>query len=255
MSLPDYYEILQVSPNAESEVIEAAYRRLAFKYHPDRNMDAKATVRMRDINLAYEILSQPDARKKYDEDTGFASNARQQPQQTALSPMQQGGAYLAQRKYELAVKAYNSAFQVEPSGPRYYHNRAVVYHNRAVAYLYLQQYDLAIKDLDVTIELEPLDPIALTNRGSAFLSMRAYERAITDFNMSLSLNPKYELATRKLSEAIRLKGISQPNKTAPIQNNAQVPREDPLPDIGNAALIVLIILGLLIVIIGIKLLT
>ncbi len=66
-SEPDYYEILQVHPGAEWEVIEAAYRRLARKYHPDVNKDAEAEERMRDLNAAYEVLSNPIFREVYDQ--------------------------------------------------------------------------------------------------------------------------------------------------------------------------------------------
>jgi len=63
---PDYYKILQVHPTAEPEVIEAAYRRLARKYHPDVNQDPAATERMRDLNEAYDLLSDPNERSEYD---------------------------------------------------------------------------------------------------------------------------------------------------------------------------------------------
>ena len=62
----DYYKVLQVDPSAEPEVITAAYRRLAFKYHPDTNKAPDAEGRMRRINEAYEILSNPVQRATYD---------------------------------------------------------------------------------------------------------------------------------------------------------------------------------------------
>jgi len=55
----DYYDILQVHPRAEKEVIDAAYRRLAAKYHPDVSQLSDATERMKQINTAYEVLSDP----------------------------------------------------------------------------------------------------------------------------------------------------------------------------------------------------
>ena len=64
--MKDYYDILQVSPSAEPEVIEAAYKRLARKYHPDVDRDPAATERMRDLNEAYEMLSDPAGRAEYD---------------------------------------------------------------------------------------------------------------------------------------------------------------------------------------------
>ena len=60
----DYYRILQVQPNAEPEVIQAAYRRLALKYHPD--VEDNNSALMQELNEAYEILSRPDKRAAYD---------------------------------------------------------------------------------------------------------------------------------------------------------------------------------------------
>jgi len=62
----DYYQILQVDPSAEPEVIKAAHGKLALKYHPDINKDSTATQRMKDINEAYEILSNTEKRTQYD---------------------------------------------------------------------------------------------------------------------------------------------------------------------------------------------
>ncbi len=66
MSHKDFYKILQVDPAAETEVIAAAYKRLAQKYHPDINPSPDATRRMQEINAAYEVLSHPDRRSLYD---------------------------------------------------------------------------------------------------------------------------------------------------------------------------------------------
>lgn len=74
----DPYEILQVSKNAEIEVIEAAYRRLARKYHPDTNPAPDANAKMQAINWAYEILSNPLKRRDYDR-TSAASQQSSSP--------------------------------------------------------------------------------------------------------------------------------------------------------------------------------
>ena len=58
----DYYKILQVDPSAEPEVIDAAYKRLALKYHPDTNQSPDSRLRMQDLNRAYEILRNPKKR-------------------------------------------------------------------------------------------------------------------------------------------------------------------------------------------------
>ena len=61
----DYYEILQVHPSAEPEVIEAAYRKLAQKYHPDVSNNPVAAERMKKINIAHDVLGDAEQRKKY----------------------------------------------------------------------------------------------------------------------------------------------------------------------------------------------
>jgi curved DNA-binding protein CbpA len=63
---PDYYKILQVHPEAEPEVIEAAWRKLAFIYHPDRYDGADREERMKSINAAHDVLKNPTERAKYD---------------------------------------------------------------------------------------------------------------------------------------------------------------------------------------------
>ena len=63
----DLYRVLQVDPSADPEVIEAAYRRLALKYHPDHNRgDSRAEEQMKRINAAFRILGKPDSRAEYD---------------------------------------------------------------------------------------------------------------------------------------------------------------------------------------------
>jgi hypothetical protein len=62
----NYYQILQVDPSAEPEVITAAYKRLSVKYHPDMNHSKDATRRMQEINEAYQVLKNPASRAHYD---------------------------------------------------------------------------------------------------------------------------------------------------------------------------------------------
>ena len=61
----DYYSILQINPLAEPEVVKAAYRKLAQKYYPDLNKEPTAPNRMKDLNEAFEIISDPDKRGRY----------------------------------------------------------------------------------------------------------------------------------------------------------------------------------------------
>jgi len=62
---PDYYEILQISPNAEPETVHRVYRLLAQRYHPD-NADTGNDAQFRKLTDAYQVLSDPEQRAKYD---------------------------------------------------------------------------------------------------------------------------------------------------------------------------------------------
>jgi len=63
------YELLQVSENADQEIIQAAYRRLMLRYHPDRNSEPNAADMTQRLNDAYAVLSDPIRRAQYDRKT------------------------------------------------------------------------------------------------------------------------------------------------------------------------------------------
>ncbi len=70
--MSDHYAVLQVSRDAEPEVIEKAYKALSMKYHPDRapaSERERANRRMRRINEAYAVLGDPGRRNRYDSST------------------------------------------------------------------------------------------------------------------------------------------------------------------------------------------
>ena len=66
MKYKDYYEILGVSRDADASAIKSAYRKLARKYHPDVNKTKEAEEKFKDINEAYEVLSDKNKRQRYD---------------------------------------------------------------------------------------------------------------------------------------------------------------------------------------------
>jgi DnaJ-class molecular chaperone len=80
----NYYQQLKVSPEASAQQIKEAYRHLAFEYHPDRNSDdPKAAEKMKAINEAYAVLSNPEKRRQYDTlYQRFGDDASQQFRQT-----------------------------------------------------------------------------------------------------------------------------------------------------------------------------
>jgi len=66
-NLPNYYEILQIQKNTSQAEIKNQYRHLAKKWHPDREKSPGAERKMMQINMAYEVLSNPKRRKMYDQ--------------------------------------------------------------------------------------------------------------------------------------------------------------------------------------------
>ena len=68
MEYKDYYKTLGVSKTASASDIKRAYRKLAREHHPDRHSgDKKAEDRIKEINEAYEVLGDPEKRRKYDQ--------------------------------------------------------------------------------------------------------------------------------------------------------------------------------------------
>lgn len=74
----DYYKVLGIEKNATADDIKRAYRKLAMKYHPDVNKEKDAEAMMKQVNVAYETLSDPKKREMYDR---FGTQATQQQYQ------------------------------------------------------------------------------------------------------------------------------------------------------------------------------
>ena len=70
----DYYNLLGITPGADTQEINHAYRKLAFLYHPDRNLnDPEANEKMKEINEAYSILFDAEKRRSHDLPLGYSA--------------------------------------------------------------------------------------------------------------------------------------------------------------------------------------
>jgi curved DNA-binding protein CbpA len=83
----DPYQVLQVMPGAEQEVISAAFRALALKYHPDHDSTARAAHRMRELNEAWGLVRDDAARARYDRSRRSLSTAAQAAVAPNTAPM------------------------------------------------------------------------------------------------------------------------------------------------------------------------
>jgi len=82
----NYYNIFEISPSATAEEIKAAYRKLALKYHPDRNQDKEfSDAKMKEINFIYSILSDPDKKKWYDSTISFDGTEQEEQESYSYS--------------------------------------------------------------------------------------------------------------------------------------------------------------------------
>ena len=99
---PDYYRIMQVDPEADHDVITAAYRVLARRLHPDRDITGVEEYRMSELNRAYAVLRDPAKRAAYDAER-------------ALTPVGPGTDDEAPRRGGLAER-WNAAKEAEAEG-------------------------------------------------------------------------------------------------------------------------------------------
>lgn len=100
--MKDYYKILQVAPDASPEVIQMAYKALAKKYHPDLNpgQEEAAQEKMKDVNEAYEILSDKDKRWQYDQIYYRQEKTEQKTSYSAPEPPKGAQTHSAQSRGE-----------------------------------------------------------------------------------------------------------------------------------------------------------
>src|SRR5690625_2384085 len=125
MSKRDYYEVLGVHKNASSDEIRKAYRRLAMKYHPDRNPDSKeAEDKFKEAKEAYEMLSDENKRAAYDR----FGHAGVDPNAAGHAGAGMGGADFAEAFGEIFGSAFGDVFGGgQRRGPQVYRGNDLKY--------------------------------------------------------------------------------------------------------------------------------
>jgi curved DNA-binding protein CbpA len=98
----DYYIILEVNTTASQEEIKAAFKTQALKWHPDRNIGIDTTLRMQEINEAYLILKDPEARERYNVEYQLYKQYQRQQQQKHSGHQQQ-----SEQKEKQKERTYN----------------------------------------------------------------------------------------------------------------------------------------------------
>ena len=73
---PNWYQVLQLDIAADPDIISTVYRRLALRYHPDRDPSQEAQMRMRELNQAYAVLKDPEQRARYDAELSIRRDRR-----------------------------------------------------------------------------------------------------------------------------------------------------------------------------------
>jgi curved DNA-binding protein len=110
----DYYEVLQVSPNADAELIQRVFRLLARRYHPDNQRTGNA-MRFRHLHEAYTILSDPEKRAQYD---AIHEGQRQQRWHLLASAARAENDFEAEKALRLTVlEVFYSRRRLEPRAP------------------------------------------------------------------------------------------------------------------------------------------
>ena len=158
----DYYEILGVTKSASIDELKRQYRKLALKFHPDRNQHEDTQEHFKEISEAYAVLSDSKKRQLYNS-YGHAGVNGQYSNQDIFQGVQRGGGFDS--------------------------NDAWGWRNKGSALYFLGKYDEAIKCYDESIKIDPNNPIVWNNKGLALYYLGKYEEAITSYEHAITIDP------------------------------------------------------------------
>jgi curved DNA-binding protein CbpA len=192
----DYYEVLGVTKSASIDELKRQYRKLALKFHPDRNQHADTQEHFKEISEAYAVLSDSRKRQLYDSYGHAGVNDRYSNQDIfqgvqrgegfdsndAWGWRNKGSALYFLGKYDDAIKCYDESIKIDPSNP-------IVWNNKGLALYYLEKYDDAILAYEHAITINPSDADAWNSKGNSLNSLKKYEEAILAYEHAITINP------------------------------------------------------------------
>ncbi len=193
----DYYLILKISPNATIEEIKASFRRLARQYHPDLNPDdPEAAECFKAISEAYDTLSDPLKRRRYDRDRSLTSNKYSssysspepiQKPQDAQYYYRRGIAQGKAKQYQKAIAEYTKAISLNP-------NFIDAYLKRAEMRYTLGDHQAVLDDCYWVIKINPSFAKAYYYQGRARYSLGYVQASIDSFSEAIRQDRDYAQA-------------------------------------------------------------
>ena len=193
----DYYDVLGVTKTSSHYEVKQQYRKLALKFHPDRNQSSEAGEHFKEISEAYAVISDPEKKQVYDQHGHAGVNGRYSGADIFRSAQgggggfdsndvwgwrNKGGALYSLGKYDEAIECYDKAIKIDP-------DNSVVWNNKGLALNSLGKYDEAIECYDKAIKIDPDDADLWNNKGLALNSLGNVIAAITSYDKAIKIDP------------------------------------------------------------------
>jgi formylglycine-generating enzyme required for sulfatase activity/Flp pilus assembly protein TadD len=210
----NHYEVLQIEQTSDLASIRNAFKKLAMKYHPDRNIgDASAEIMMKKLNEAMEVLSDPRSRKDHDQNLAednakrlaeeyakklaednakrlaeenakklAEENAKRLNKNAALAAYNDGTASALRKDFQATINHFTRTIELDPTF-------AEAYISRGNTYGELKAYHESVSDYTLAIKFDPENVSAFNSRGIAYYRLKKYPEAITDYTIAIEINP------------------------------------------------------------------
>jgi len=190
----DYYEVLGVSKSSSLDELKRQYRKLALKFHPDRNQHQDTQEHFKEISEAYAVLSDGKKRQLYDS-YGHAGVDGRYSNQDIFQGVQRGGGFDSNDvwgwrnkasalyfigKYDEAITCYDHAITIDPNNP-------VLWNNKGLALYNLGKFEEAILSYEHAIVIDPSDADAWNSKGDSLNSLGKSDEAKKCFEKSKEL--------------------------------------------------------------------